>query len=90
MSSQTLQSGTHKARLPHKCEWCAEGIMKGETYHKTTYTYENKLGTVKMHLECQAAFQAEFQYFPPGSLLGFEPHANDRGQPAKEDTLWEV
>jgi hypothetical protein len=44
---------------------------------------------MEMHEECDSAFSGEFQHYWDGTFLGVEDYANDRGQPAKEGTIYE-
>ena len=43
-----------KARKPHRCTWCGEDILKGETYAGWKNVYETWFSN-KMHQECLAA-----------------------------------
>ena len=89
MSTTVVQK--HKCRKEHKnpCYWCGEKIMPGDLWAKNV-TMGDEFSSITMHEECHDAFQDEFQHYFPGSLLGIEPHCNDRGQPAKEGTIQEI
>lgn len=80
----------HTARRVHKrpCEWCGELIEKGDRWAKNA-TMGGEFNVVEMHKECHDRFQEEFKHYWPGSLLGFDHHCNDRGDPAKEGTIYE-
>ncbi len=81
----------HTCRKTHKkpCEWCGEPIVPGDKWSKNV-TFDEGIFTTNMHEECASAFDEEFQYYSEWSLLGFYPRANDRGQPAKEGTIYEA
>ena len=87
----TTVTTAHTARQKHKnpCEWCGEPIDKGDNWVKHV-TMGGDFFSSSMHAECNEAFNDEFQHYWPGALLGFDPHCNDRGQPAKEGTIYEV
>ncbi len=46
----------HKARKPHRCDWCGEGIVAGDTYSRWRY-YGDAVATVRAHPECLSAGQ---------------------------------
>ena len=49
-----------------------------------------EFNVINMHDECNEAFQEEFKHYWAGAMLYIEPHANDRGKPAKEGTIGEA
>jgi len=77
------------ARREHRCQWCGEPIVKGEKHRLTVYCLDGKIVSDRLHDECHEAFQGEFEYYGSWTELGFDPYANDRGQPAKEGTIHE-
>ncbi len=55
MSGQTaIETITH-AKKSHKCCWCAEKIIAGDSYNRWRDFYDGAF-TVKMHPECHAAW----------------------------------
>ncbi len=40
------------ARKAHKCDFCDEKILAGETYLKSTHTYDGEIYTWKSHQLC--------------------------------------
>jgi len=81
----------HQCRKEHQrpCEWCGEKISPGDYWIKNV-TMGGEFSAITFHEECHDAFQGEFQHYFPGSLLAIETYANDRGQEAKEGTVYEV
>lgn len=47
----------HKARKQHRCDWCWQFIVVGETYKRYRYYNGGDAGTVRMHPECYEAMQ---------------------------------
>lgn len=81
----------HTARRKHKrpCEWCGEPIDKGDRWAKNVCMGE-EFNSIEMHDECHDKFQEEFKHYWPGAYLAIEAHCNERGEPAKEGTVYEV
>jgi len=76
MSFRLLAESRPVARKEHKCIWCGENILKGETYRRERSIYEEMMQDHKWHLECNSA-AAEF--FADGAEE-FSPHDNPRGE----------
>lgn len=55
--SHTTEPTQHKAKKPHRCEWCWQRINEGEQYKRYRYFDGGDAGTVKMHPECFDAMQ---------------------------------
>lgn len=47
----------HKARIPHRCDWCWQVVKSGDQYKRYRYYDGGDAGTVKMHPECHEAMQ---------------------------------
>ena len=54
-----LQQKAVIVRKPHRCEWCAERIEKGEDAHYRSYVWDDGLQSGWMHPECWAAMSEE-------------------------------
>jgi hypothetical protein len=68
--------GEHRrpiGRKNHRCEWCGEGIPKGERHVHYSGRWANTWQDWRMHNEC-------FEYSDQHDALaeGFEPFANER------------
>ncbi len=47
-----------KARKTHKCHWCGESIDPGEKYSKWRWVDFGDISTVKVHAECNLAWNS--------------------------------
>ncbi len=52
MSYQLLNSSTPKARKEHRCEYCGEKILVGETYLREKSVYDGHMQNCAFHPEC--------------------------------------
>ena len=88
----TTHTTRHICRKKHKkpCYWCGKHIVPGDKWTENVTFGDGEFNHMNMHEECAKAFDEEFQHYWPGSLLSVTPYANDRGQPAKEGTIYEV
>ena len=75
MSSSTTQT-IQKAIRPHRCSWCGEPIIPGESYARWRYFADGDAVTVKMHRECESA---QIQETAETGENEFELHAQARG-----------
>ena len=46
-----------KARKAHKCDWCAEDIVRGACYSRWAWFEDGSACTVKVHPECLEALR---------------------------------
>ena len=75
--SYALLSETHpKARKEHRCIWCGEKILIGETYRHEKSVYDGDMQDHKWHLECDKAAAEHFRN-------GEEFMAGDNERPAE-------
>ena len=73
--SYTLLSETKpKARKQHRCIWCGEKILIGETYRREKSVYDGSFQDHKWHLECD---NVSADYFSNGEEE-FDPYDNER------------
>ena len=61
MSYHLLQLTTPKARKVHRCIWCGEDVIIGETYKREKSVYDGAMQDFKWHLECWEASQEELK-----------------------------
>lgn len=94
MSYTLLSESTPKARKSHRCIWCGEMIIVGETYRRENSVYDGHMHDHAWHLECDGDAKSYFiesgeEDFSPGEAnrpevrLGFvrsERIANDNDQ----------
>lgn len=80
-----------KANKVHECEWCSEPIERNTLYvnikSMDDQFYPPTFHSSKWHGECFNVWAAQFKNRPPGTVLSFETHANERGKPPKEGTI---
>jgi hypothetical protein len=53
----------HVARKEHRCTWCGQTILPGEKYLKRRGVCEGDASTVKHHLECEKAAEADWNEY---------------------------
>ena len=53
MSWQSISESTRKARKEHKCVWCGEPILIGESHLVSTGTFEGRFQSNRYHDECR-------------------------------------
>lgn len=71
--------GTHRtpvAAKEHRCEWCGEGISKGERHYQFTGVWGGDWQNWRMHSECHECATRN-----DACQDGFYPYENER--PAK-------
>ena len=76
-----LSDSTPVARKPHRCSWCGEPIHAGDRYACSTGLWEGELITNRMHPECDAAAQDDYDEYGEG----FELYGNPRPAPSASD-----
>lgn len=79
MSYNLISSEVRKARTPHRCIWCGQPIIAGETYRHERSTFCGEFQVQDWHPECDAAF-AEIVH-AEGGEAEFDPWSNDRPSP---------
>ena len=47
------------ARKPHRCEWCYEPILKGESHQQFKGMWEGDWQNWRMHQECFDAYEPD-------------------------------
>ena len=77
----------HIAQKEHRCTWCGQPILMGEMYLKRRGICEDGPSTVKHHMECEEAADADwkewgecytmFEQQRPAKRLGFANDAAD-------------
>lgn len=79
--SDFCNTTTPKARKDHRCEWCAEVILKSERHVKNTGVWEGTWQNWRMHDECyeDASINDEMQD-------GFTPFEHERPAKVPEQT----
>lgn len=71
-----LKDTKHKARKEHKCIWCGEKILIGETYSYSVGIFCGEFYSNKMHLDCnKVCCSPENDY----CCDGFEAYSYKRG-----------
>jgi hypothetical protein len=55
MSYQSISTKPVKVRKPHRCEWCAGGINKGEPAQARAYVFDGEFVSGHMHPDCYEA-----------------------------------
>lgn len=45
----------HRARKPHRCDWCSKSIMPGDYYRARFMIWDDSPWTMKVHPECAVA-----------------------------------
>lgn len=83
MSYSLISSEVRKARKPHRCIWCGQAIVAGESYRHERSTYDGQFQVQDWHPECDGAFAEEIRH-QGGGELEFEPYDNER--PALQHT----
>jgi hypothetical protein len=51
--SNYTSTAVRKAHKEHRCSWCYEPILPGETYHRYR-VFDDGPGTIRLHAECYA------------------------------------
>ena len=74
MSYALLSATTPKARKEHRCIWCGQKILIGETYRHERSVYDGDMQNHKWHLECD---KASAEYFAENGEE-FDPYDNER------------
>ena len=69
-----------KAKKPHRCMSCGEGIAVGETYVRWRCYDGGDASTNKMHPECLAMHQAEALRYGD-SEWEYSPYSHERPKP---------
>jgi hypothetical protein len=72
--AETISDEWRKARKPHRCIWCGEAIVIGETYRHWRGKWEGEVMSNDWHKECDAAAANS-----DAELEGFEPYSFARG-----------
>jgi len=80
MSYQLLSESKPKARKEHRCVWCYQKIIIGETYRREKSVYDGEIQNFAWHLECDEACKEEYKI---SGECEFSPGENDR-PPRKE------
>ena len=57
--SHSTEPTSQKAAKQHRCTWCWQFILPGESYTRYRHYDGGDVGTVKMHPECFDAMQEE-------------------------------
>lgn len=68
---------TQRAKKEHRCNWCGQRILVGESYLRSRVVFEGEPQTNKLHLECADAAAEDYREWGEGYM----PHENER--PAK-------
>jgi len=85
MSFQLLSESKPTARKEHRCDWCGEQILSGETYFRYSGIDEGEMQSSAMHLECAKAMEQDLAEFDGCACdWGFRPHEQDRGKTSYE------
>ncbi len=71
---QNLSTTRPKARKPHRCDWCGEGISVDEQYVRSSGVFDDRIQITHMHRECYAAM---LKLDDPDD--GYEPYSFARG-----------
>lgn len=71
----------HVGRKDHRCEWCGQGIPRGETFAHYKGLWEDEWQNWRMHEECYEDLVAN----DDGYGDGFSPYENER--PTKENNV---
>ena len=53
MSCTLLHESTPKARKEHRCEYCSQKIIVGETYYRQKSAYDGNMRTFAFHPDCE-------------------------------------
>lgn len=53
MGYQHLTTETRKARKPHRCIWCGQGIAAGDQYHHVRGVMDGDMQVDDWHPECR-------------------------------------
>lgn len=67
---------TQVAKKPHRCSWCGDQIDAGEKYTRWRWFDDGDAGTIKMHQECNTAFDVDAQ----AGNNTFDLYDNERGE----------
>lgn len=77
MSYDELQAKDVKPRKPHRCEWCATIIEKGERCFYRAYVWQGDFNSGYMHFDCKEAMQKSDRYVLEE---GWQPGEFKRGE----------
>ena len=73
-----LADRERKARKAHQCWWCRTEIEPGERYHEQVNTYDGHFQSIKMHLDCDAAWKRWWdEVNPDGYEEALDPWESD-------------
>jgi hypothetical protein len=76
MNFVTIANETRKARKQHRCIWCGEPILPGETYAYVRGVFEGDPQSNHYHQECDKACDAWAA--AEGGSCEFSPYDNVR------------
>lgn len=74
MSCTTIGETTQKAKKEHRCSWCGQQILVGESYLRSRVVFEGDPQTNKFHPECGDAAAADNMEWGEG----FMPYEQER------------
>lgn len=77
MSCTVIGETTQKAKKEHRCSWCGQQIIVGESYLRSRVVFEGDPQTNKLHHECADAAAEDNREWGEGYM----PYENER--PAK-------
>lgn len=80
MSCTLIAETTQTAKKEHRCSWCGQQILVGESYLRSRVVFEGDPQTNKLHLECADAAAEDYREWGEG----YVPYENAR--PAKSTT----
>lgn len=76
---EEISRTTPKASKTHRCIWCGEPIVEGETHQRVVSKYMGDFQDNRFHMECVKPCEAEC-----AEMGGeFMPYENERGKEAK-------
>jgi len=79
MSFVTIAEETRKARKAHRCIWCGQQILPGETYRYVRGVFEGDPQSNHYHQECDNA--CSLWAAEEGGDGEFAPYENERPKP---------
>lgn len=74
MSWTTIAETTQAAKKEHRCSWCGEQIVIGESYLRSRVVFEGEPQTNKLHIECADAAADDYREWGEGYM----PYENQR------------
>jgi len=80
MSYTQLAAEHRKARKDHKCVWCGEKILKGQTYDYYAGVFDGEFQISRYHMECTGVAGEWCRENDPWGD-GFDPYQFYRGTP---------